>query len=299
METCFKTYTQLCENSFSSQTEIAEQATLDRETVHRTIVKGEPVLYGPVICLKPARNYHEYVYFLNVEDPVQFFEQVKDFPFVTYATLNFGAWNLFFICNKYIDCSVVPGCQDCIHQAMKSVTHFSQVKTLTWDESIQNMHDALNPPVEKTFLYEEIPFIPWKDWGWDLYKELKNNMRVRAFPICEKVGISQSAYYGWHANLLKVAKIQPAFYPLGIEKYHIADFLFKSQYQKQVIHVLGMLPSTSQFFSAGGYLLGRLFYSNKKEMDDLYTFIYKMRIKGFFTDFCHAMVAKPSGELIL
>jgi hypothetical protein len=299
METCFKTYTQLYENPFSPQTEIAEEANINRGTVSRTIVKGDPFLYDPVICLKPAQNYHEYVYFLEVEDPMQFFEQVKEFPFVTYATLNFGAWTLFFICNKYIDCSILKGYQNCMHRAIKSVTHFSQVKTLTWDESIKKMHDALNHPVEKTFLYEEIPSIPWKNREWDLYQIFKNNVRIRASPVLKKLGISRIMYYNWYSTLSRVAKIQPAFYPLGIEKYHIADFLFKSQYQKQITDILGMLPSTSQFFSVGGYLLARLFYSNKKEMDDLYMLIYKMGVKGFFTDFCHAMVVKTSGELIL
>ena len=299
MENCFKTYTQLYKNPFSPQTKIAEKAKISRATVSRTIIKGEPLLYKPVICLKPARNYHEYVYFVEVEDPVQGFEQVQKFPPVTSATLNSGAWNLFFICNKYIDCSIVTGYQDCIHQAIKSVTHFSQVKTLTWDESIKNMYGVLKPPVEKTFLYEEIPFIPWEDWGWDLYQEYKNNVRIQASPVYKRRGVSYIEYCRWYSTLLDVAKIQPALYPLGIEKYYIADFLFKSQYQKQITHILGMLPSTCQFFSAGGYLFGRLFYATKKEMNDLYTFIYEMGVKGYFTDFYHAMVVNPSGELIL
>jgi DNA-binding MarR family transcriptional regulator len=50
METCFKTYTELYENPFSPQTEIAEEANINRGTVSRTIVKGDPFLYDPVIC---------------------------------------------------------------------------------------------------------------------------------------------------------------------------------------------------------------------------------------------------------
>jgi len=61
-----------------------------------------------------------------------------------------------------------------------------------------------------------------------------------------------------------------------------------SLYQKQLAHILGMLPSTSLFFSVGEHLFARLCVLTRKEKDDLFSVIFQLREEGFFKSFFYA-----------
>ncbi|MBU7046179.1 MAG: hypothetical protein HXS54_07040, partial [Theionarchaea archaeon] len=74
----------------------------------------------------------------------------------------------------------------------------------------------------------------------------------------------------------------------------VFDFLFRTEYQKQLADILGMLPSTSLFFSVGPYLMARLSLLSKNEKDELFSFIYSLGEEGYFTDFHQASVVSTS-----
>lgn len=293
LEKYHKIYEQIYENPFISYSQTAQNTGMARNTVARYVaaMKGS-IMHDPVICLNPAQNYHEYVYFLMVKNPLSAYERLKAlFPVISVA---FGSWHLLLISDKQIDVFKLEGYQDCILQEIKGVTHLSKVIMLNWEESMKKMHSVLHPPEEKSFLYEEMPPILWEDWEWTLYHRFKHNARIPPAPILEELEISRKQYNTWFSSLFDVASIRAAFYPLGVTKYLAVDFLFKSDYQRQVADVLGLLPSTFLYFSAGDYLFARLFVLNGVEMRNLLIFIYDMKKKGFFTDFCSSTVISSS-----
>jgi len=297
LEKCYKIYEQIYDNPLISYSQTAQNTGMARNTVARHVAAMEgSIMYDPVICLNPAQNYHEYVYFLMVKNPLSAYERLKAlFPVISVA---FGTWHLLLISDKQIDVSELEGYQECILQEIKGVTHLSKVTTLNWEESMKKMRSMLHPPEEKSFLYEEMPPILWEDWEWALYHRFKHNARIPTAPLLKELEISRKQYNKWFSSLFDVASVQAAFYPLGVTKYLAVDFLFKSDYQRQVADVLGLLPSTSLYFSAGDYLLARLFVPNGKKMRNLLIFIYDMKKKGFFIDFCSSTVISASERLI-
>ncbi len=115
--------------------------------------------------------------------------------------------------------------------------------------------------------------------------------------ILKECHIRYERYRKWFSHLPEFANMYTAFYPWGLEKYFMFDFLFKSEYQKQLADILGMLPSTSIFFSVDQYLLARLALLNKKEKDDLFSLILHLGEKGYFTDLYQAAVVSTSNKV--
>jgi len=283
-------YEQIYEDPFIPLYQITKNTKVSRSTVFRYIAKMYElsILQGPFISVKPAENYHQYAYFLMVNDPLTVYRRLKGFPGLISRSLTAGNWNLLVIFNRLMDLSVLNGVRKCILQGVKGVTHLSKVGGLNWDESIQRMKAAV--PEEKCTLYEEGPELYWKEKEWVLFEQFKYNIRKKTMPVLKKVNIRYEQYQKWISQLPEVALVQPAFFPLQQKNYFFIDFLFQSDYHKGLANVLGMLPSTSFFFSVGEHLLARLSFVDKKQRDDLYFIIKELIKKEYITQWCQAMV---------
>jgi hypothetical protein len=196
------------------------------------------------------------------------------------------------ISEEVIDFSGSGRSEKCIHQGRKGVTSLSKVANVDWGQSLESIHSALSSPTKKSILYEEIPAINWNTREWTLYDKFKYNVRAEAEPILKDCEISYQQYQTWLTQLSEVAVIQPAFYPQELDNYSLIDFLFQSQYQKQLATIFGMLPSTSLFFSAGDRLFVRVFVPNK---NDLASLILELETKGYFTEVYHSKAVLASG----
>ena len=287
----FQIYEQIYEDPFIPLYQITKNTKVSRSTVFRYVKEMYKlsILQGPFISVKPAENYHQYAYFLMVNDPLTVYRRLKGFPGLVSKSLTAGNWNVLVICDKLMDLSVLKGVRKCILQGVKGVTHLSKVGGLDWDESIQNMKAAAVPE-EKCVLYEESSKLPWKEEEWVLFDQFKHNSRKKTMPVLKKVDIHYEQYQQWASQLKEVSLVQPAFFPLQQKNYFFFDFLFKSDYHKGLANVLGMLPSTSFFFSVGQYLLARLSFVDKKQRDDLYSAIKELVQKEYITQRWQAMV---------
>lgn len=293
-----KIYEQIFEDPFLPMYQMTKSTGISRSTISRHVIEmcELSIMKGPMIFLKPAQDYHQYAFFLTFEHPLSTYSNLKGFPHVISRNLCSGNWNLSLICEKFMNFSVLKGFRQCILQGIKGVTHLSKVTSLDWDASMEEMYSAVSPPTKKSILYEEIPPLTWKKEEWILYHEFKYNMKTHAMSILKEAGIRYDRYRRWISQLPDVAHIQTAFYPHGLDQYIMIDFLFKSEYQKQLKDILGMLPSTSIFFSVGTYLLARLSLLNKKEKDDLFSLILQLGELGFFTDLYVAIVISTANK---
>jgi len=287
----FQIYEQIYEDPSIPLYQITKNTKVSRSTVSRYVKEMYKlsILQGPFISVRPAENYHQYAYFLMVNDPLTVYRRFKGFPGVISRNLTAGNWNMLVICDKLMDLSVLKGVNHCILQGVKGVTHLSKVGGLNWDESTQNMKAAAVPE-EKSVLYEESSKLSWKETEWVLFDQFKYNARKKTIPVLKKVNIRYERYQKWASQLQEIALVQPAFFPLQQKNYFFFDFLFESDYHKGLKNVLGMLPSTSFFFSVGQYLLARLSFVGKQQRDDLYSLIRALQEKEYITQWYQAMV---------
>lgn len=291
-----KIYEQIYENPSVPLYTIAENTGIARSTASRYLIEmyNLSIVQGPMIFVKPAQNYHEYACFLRFENPLLTYRYFKGFPHVVSRWLCFGSWNLLLICEKLINFFVLKGFKESVFEHVKGVTYCPKVVHLDWEPALKAMYSALSPPSEKTTLYEEIQSIPWDKVGWTLYRKLKHNTRIMKKSVIEESHVRNERYQKWVSEMLQYTNVVPAFYPQGRDQYFMEDFLFRSQYQKQLADILGMLPSSSVFFSVGEHLFARLSFLNRKEKDDLLSLIFHLEEEGFFTEGYHATTVPES-----
>lgn len=252
------------------------------------------IMKGPLIFVKPAENYKLYAAFLEFEHPVPTYQEFSGFPSVIHRSLSLGDWNILLICEKLMDFSVLKGFNHCIYQGAKSVTCLSKVTSVDWDQSIKRIYSVISPPNQKSTLYEEIPYTPWDNKEWILYHKFRRHTRSRVMPVLRECKIRFEQYQKWLSELPQFVNIQPAFYPYGLDSYFFLDFLFQSECHKELTHILGMLPSTSVFFSVGKYLLARVSLLNKSQQNELLSLIFHLGDKGYYRTFHSAQVVSTS-----
>jgi len=291
-----KIYEQVYENPSIPLYQITKNTGISRSKASRYLQEmyKMSILKGPLIFVKPAENYKLHAAFLEFEHPVPTYQGFNGFPNVVHRNLSLGNWNILLICEKSMDFSVLKGFNQRIHQGAKSVTCLSKVTSVDWDQSIKRMYKGISPPKQKSTLYEEIPYIPWNNQEWILYHKLRHNTRSRVMPVLRECKIRFVQYQKWLSDLPQFVNIQPAFYPSGLENYFIIDFLFQSCYHKELTHILGMLPSTSVFFSAGEYLLTRVSLLTKIQENELVSLIFHLGEKGYYKTFHLARVVSTS-----
>ena len=287
MDVYYKIYDRLYENPFISDQELAASTGIPESEISQYVkaMYESSILFGPLIFLKPAQNRRRYTYFLLFDNPLEMGRKISTMPHVVNTTVSGGAWNLLVVTEVEMDFSVLEGFKRCTHNGVKGRTHLSKVTIRDWDTSMKG--GALHHSEKKSFLYKEVPCILWGEKEWTLFQKFKFNVRVNVESVLESCNISHQSYQQWISQLPQVAVLQSAFYPHSPNAYSVFQFLFTSQYHHQLSSILGMLPRTSIFFSTGDDLYAHLFIKTRKEVKDIFSFIFKLK-DIYFTDLCYA-----------
>ncbi len=295
----FKIYGEIYENPSISWSQIRENTGISRSSVYRYLKEmySNSIMQGPSIFVKPAENYLLCASFCVFRNPCKTYKRLGELPNILFRSLNCGEWNITLTSDRALNFSVLKNFRTCIFQDAKSVTYLPRVTSLNWNQSMERIYTELSPPKEKTSLYEEMPPIPWGVKEWKLFHAFKKNTRVQTLKVVKKCHLRYETFQKWFSELPQVAHIYPAFYPEGIYNYFSSDFLFQSDYHHQLSTILGLLPSTSIFFSVGDYLFARLFVLNKKEEEDLFSLIFMLKEKSYITGFHFAKSLYNSEEV--
>ena len=83
---------------------ICEETGMARSTVGRYLQEmyEKSMLKGPMLSVKPAQNFHEYVYLLSTNDYNLVYKGLGKFPHVTSVTLSSGFWNLLLTTDRQV-----------------------------------------------------------------------------------------------------------------------------------------------------------------------------------------------------
>ena len=291
-----KIYVQIFEDPSIHLRQITKNTRIARSTASRYIEEMYElsIMKGPMIFVKPSQNYHHYVSFLKFKHPIAAYQGFEGFPTLLSRSLTVGCWNIMVISEKPMNLSLLKGLESSLLQDVKGVTHLSRVISLNWNESLEKMYSALTPPREKTTLYEEIFCNPWSTEERILYDKFRHNARAHVMSILKECGVRYERYQEWFSQLPQYTDMYTAFFPRGLDQYFVFDFLFKTEYQTQLADILGMLPSTSVFFSVKDHLFARVSLLSKQEKDQLFSFVYRLGEEGYFTDIYNASVIATS-----
>jgi hypothetical protein len=133
-------YQLIYEDPLISCVTLAEKTGMPKRKVQEYLTEmyEKSILKGPLLSMKPAQNYHEYAYFVNVDNPLDAYKGLKG---VVYGNVSCGSWNLLVITGDRINISSLPGFEGCISEGRKSATHASKVVVRNFEESIKRIDD--------------------------------------------------------------------------------------------------------------------------------------------------------------
>jgi hypothetical protein len=284
-------YQQLYETPLSPVEEIASTLKIPAPEVaqHLDTMYQSSLMQGPVISVKPASNYYMYSYFLKVENPCAIYRQPFERSYIS-KSWTAGAWDLMIITDKEVDFTETEGVKKCVYSGKKGGTYISKCVHTNWDNSMKDISSRLKEPGEESAFYEEVPSLNWSRKEWLLYHAFRLNARQDPTPILKTLNIDLETYKKWISSLPSAAFIQPAFYPHGWDTCSVRDFLLSSNYQEHLVTILGLLPCSGVFFSAGDSLLARLFVEGSEESKRVDAVILYLMKCGVITDYQTSLV---------
>jgi hypothetical protein len=285
-------YDQLYENPFVPVEDIALKLEMSEADVNTCLddMYQSTILLGPVISVKPASDYHVYCYFFKANDPQSLYKSFQESVFST--SIGAGDWNVMVITDKEMDFTAGTG--ECIHSGKRGGIFISKVTQLDWDHSLKNISSRIRTPDTKNISYEEAPALNWDEKEWLLYHAFRLNARQNPDPLLKKLEIDFKIYQNWLSTLSMAAHVQPAFNPHGFSKCGMFDFLLKSDYQEQIITILGLLPCSCGFFSADDFLLVRFFLTWPGEAKKVDTTLWYLEKYGYCTDWLRSLILSTS-----
>jgi hypothetical protein len=283
--TYHRIYGQVYENPFLPVEDIANllKMPVPEVTLHVDTMYESSFLLGPVISVKPASNYRMYCSFLKVTNPYTRYREPFKKSYVS-KSWTAGTWNFMVITEEEMNLTGMEGVRECVYQGKKGGTFISKCVHMDWDHSLKDIFSRMGELGEETVFYEEVPSLTWGEKEWMLYHAFRLNARRDSVSVLKALDIDREIYEKWVSTLPEVAYVQPAFYPSGSDVYGALDFLLKSDYQRQIITILGLLPCSGVFFSTGDAVWARLPVREREDVRNVNTVISYLRKCGYITD---------------
>ena len=243
----YKIFEQIYNDSTLPICDIAVNTDICRNTVSEYLKKSsEKVIIGPCLRMKPAANYKEYVYLMNFTYPYEAYKGLREFPYVLYAAILFGDWNIMVITNRLLDFSNLVGFQNMVYQGMRGVSYTPKVGFTSWKESLRRIDEYLEEftPVYRYKDRKKLPVLPWGEDEWKLFSVFNDDVRKKVTPTIQEINVRYEAYGLWKKGLETYCTQHTGFYPGGFDTYMHHYFLFSTECEGQLKKLWSFLPTT-------------------------------------------------------
>jgi len=283
--------------------EIARMLQIDRNAASNRLYEAFNRAYisKPQIRRRIYANMKEYSYFLQCENPSEFFSECLQNENIIYHAVMTGFANLWVLSNKELDfdCDVVAS-------GLRSDYHVSYAPNHSWRTAVQIMREKVQNFNLKDYEPEKVIQNHWNETiEWDkedeiLFKEFNYDFRRPITPIIRKNLISWGKLEKWMQKLSKSCTIITHYYPKRISAYDPYLFVFKTDYEDFLINLFSELPTSSLSFKVSDKLciyayVKREFarivetQSNIKELH-IPTLAAELRRKGIIQKEAHSIV---------
>lgn len=251
----------------------------------------EKILFPPMLRPKICTDYAEYVYLINGENIQSLFERLRKDPRIEYVVWCQGHFDLLIIANERIDLSVEKEFKNIVSSGERG--NYIYPKTIPRD-----LYTALGEI--NTFL-EKGSFQPskliydigkrgdeWREKEESLFRYLKNDVRKKFITIQRELDISRTLLLKLFSQIRKHTILTQPYYPKGYDTYIGYYVAVKTQYERQLVDLLGMLPSHSAFFKIKDSIIGYVNVEKSVSHEMLYL-MTKMTITHFVSSITFAV----------
>ncbi|MBU7011967.1 MAG: hypothetical protein HXS46_14885 [Theionarchaea archaeon] len=224
--------------------ELGRKAGISRKTAkdHLISLMGGKILYPPQMRAKICSQVAEFVYLLKVNDIEAFIPVLEAEKYVFYYCLCTGPYNLIFMSYKPLDLSHLEGYQQTVASGIRSNYCVPPVSNQSYQSAYQKILERCNRKIDPSMFDMKFEDFKWTKELWDLYCDLKYDLRIDFTPLVKKYEFKFSTFYERINQLMMYCDIYVPLYPLEEPKYTFFYFLIKTKYQEFVVESFGELP---------------------------------------------------------
>jgi hypothetical protein len=281
------------EDPFITLSNLSSQFYLSKNIISRCLKKmyADKILIGPQLSMKPHRNYTPYIYLLQISNPLCTFKEMKTLPQVKNLAIAMGEWNTCILTDRMMDFSALKGFQKVVFAGKRYDVYSPRNRYTTWEQSWKEIKQKM----ENCTLADEksntgiLPELPWGEEEWQLYRELRLNVRQDIHPILRKHNIRYETFQRWKKTLLNYCNVHTGFYPGGLDTYMNFCILFRTKYAQIVKELFSLFPAISFLADLDDHILVLVRISSDMR-EYLGSLVDSMREKGIVEDAHYAVI---------
>ena len=192
---------------------------------------------------------------LLFENKYKTFNELMDYPGLTYLCVYQGDWNIAAMYDAPLDFSQFPGYIKTVVKGPLGEVIMPKVPYISWEKSFGKMEQILQmPPAEASALNCNTSSPGWDEEDWVLYHYFMYDLRMSFNDLRKKHAISWRKYQDWKKNLKKHCTILVDYYPQGYNTYNGITTCFHTKYEQYIVDLFSHLPTTPVFYKVGTYL---------------------------------------------
>lgn len=254
MEIYYQIYEQLLQDERISLAKMARNLGLARNTVsshYHTMMENE-ILLPPALRLKMFKDLREYVYYLSFDKPMRVNQELENNPKVVYHCVTSGAFDMVVTTYSPVDFESHPRFKGCLLSGPRSDIYFpAPISRDSYEVAFQKIQKTLQ---EEDLKRSSIPMkfpkreIIWSDLEWELFHDLKHDIRRTFTEIVKTHDISKWVFYRAYERIIQNCIRIVSFFPKKRLNYSDFYFIFKTDYEQALADLFMQLPCNSMIW---------------------------------------------------
>jgi len=126
-------------------------------------------------------------------------------------------------------------------------------------------------------------FLPWSDLDWRIYHSMKTNARKPFTHVGKSASVtSDTVKRHFYESIVPYCDIAHYFFPRGYSHYHQSFIIVQSEYEKDLVTCLSVLPCTSYVYPLENELVLSIFHEG---VTHLMTAFQKLEEAGYIDNY--------------
>ena len=243
------------------------------------------VLFPPQMRLKNGKEVTEYVYLLKVKNPYSFFSLLSKYKWIFYGCVLSGTFNIIFTSYQQVDLSCEKGYISTVLSGARSNYAVPEVKEKKYESAYSNIMKMCNKKIDLSMLDLGLQDVKWTDELWELYCDLKYDLRIDFTPLVKKYEFKKTTFYDRIQRLMMNTDVYVPLYPLEERSYQFFYFLWKTDYQQFIVDSFGQLPVSTSHIRVKDSLLSYIPVPYGGEREHFLNIISLWERKGIIDSF--------------
>ena len=225
------------------------------------------ILLLPEFRRKAFHNFCEYFYYVNVEDPHEYFEELmsreaeikKD---IIHFSVQTGFCNFQIVSNKRIHPK-----GEIILSGARSDYFLSTPERITFEDSLITIEKKLSSLecIEchpSPLVYHESVYEDWDEFDERIYLEFSKNMRKPFKLVLNKTGAKRDQILNWMKRRDQFGHTIVMYFPLGLNSYQPTIYCIDTCFDSLLIDFFSSLTVPTVFYRIGEKLMVKVYLQN-------------------------------------